>query len=192
MMCDADWGTLDRALGKRTSTLGVMLLLNGVPTAWKATKHSNSGGITKDSPMTMAVLSVAESELYAMSALCQLGLNFHYVLEEMGIMQRPSPIIAQTDSAAAIGFASGSGKKTKIRHVDQRMEWVQELKDIDLFDWVHVPSAINKADILTKVLDKVKFKYAMDYILHGIVPQDHLDKVELKRQLEAFAGNRMI
>ena len=133
--------------------------------------------------MTMAVLSVAESELHAMSALCQLGLNFPYILDEMGIMQRPSPITAQTDSAAAMGFAAGSGKKPKIRHVDQRMEWVQELKDIDLFEWVHVPSAINKADILTKVLDKVKFGYAMEYILNGVIPQDHLDKVRAKAEL---------
>ena len=182
MMCDADWATLDVGLAKRTSTLGVILLLNGAPVAWKATNHSNSGGLTSDCPMTMGVLSVAESELYAMSALCQnlMGLNLHYVLEEMGIMARPSPIIAHTDSEAAMGFAKGSGKKTKIRHIDQRMEWVKELKDINLFQWVHVPSAINKADILTKVLDKVKFQYAMDYILKGVVPPEHLQKLKLK------------
>ena len=39
MMCDADWATLDVGLAKRTSTLGVILLLNGAPVAWKATKH---------------------------------------------------------------------------------------------------------------------------------------------------------
>ena len=106
--------TLDVGLAKRTSTLGVLLLLNDAPLAWKATKHSNSGGLTSNCPMTMGVLSVAESELYAMSALCQMGLNLHYVLEEMGIMTRPSPIVAHTDSEAAMGFAKGSGKKTKI------------------------------------------------------------------------------
>ena len=55
-----------------------------------------------------------------------------------------------------------------------------------MFEWVHVPSAINKADILTKVLDKVKFGYAMEYILNGVIPQDHLDKVKLKMDLEAL------
>jgi hypothetical protein len=134
----------------------------------------------------MGVLSVAESELYAMSQLCQMALNFHYVLEEMGIMQRPSPMIARTDSAAAIGFAKGQGKKTKIRHIDQRMEWVQELKDMELFDWVHVPTQINKADIMTKVLDRVKFKWAMDWILKGIVPPDYLQKQLLKEEASAI------
>jgi len=184
LFCDADWATLDLGMAKRTSTLGVMITLNGAPVYWKATKHSNSGGLTKGCPMTMGVLSVAESELYAMSSLCQLGLNYHYVLEEMGIMKRPSPLIARTDSAAAIGFAEGKGKKTKIRHIDQRMEWVQELKNMDLFDWQHVPTDINKADIMTKVLDKVNFQYAMDWILKGVTPPNYLKKMALKEEQE--------
>jgi hypothetical protein len=139
--------------------------------------------------MTMAVLSVAESELYAMSALCQMALHHSFVLEEMGIMERPKPMVCQTDSAAAMGFASGSGKKTKIRHIDQRMEWVQELKDMDLFEWVHVRSAINKADIMTKVLEASKFYEAMDWILRGVVPPEHQKKQEL-RDIEETAPSR--
>ena len=89
-----------------------------------------------------------------------------------------------------MGFASGSGKKTKIRHIDQRMEWVQELKDMDLFEWVHVRSAINKADIMTKVLEASKFYEAMDYILRGIVPIEHEQKQELRDIEEATPSKK--
>ena len=53
-----------------------------------------------------------------------------------------------------------------MKHIDARMDWVCELRDMDAIEPVHVPTAQNKSDILTKVLEKGEHIRQVEMILH--------------------------
>ena len=65
----------------------------------------------------------------------------------------PKRIIVQVDSETARSFSNNSCKKSKLKHIDCRQEWVQVLRDKDILKCVHIPRTENLADLFTKILD---------------------------------------
>jgi hypothetical protein len=76
---------------------------------------------------------------------CRVGLPF------------PKRIIVQVDSETARSFSNNSCKKSKLKHIDCRQEWVQVLRDKDILKCVHIPGTENLADLFTKILDPGDF-----------------------------------
>jgi hypothetical protein len=117
---------------------GVMILLNGVPVHWR----SNRQPVTADSP--------ACAEIYALKEGVKDGRLFTWVAEEMG-MNVSWPFVVQVDNKQAISFQQDTCINSKIRgSIDMRMEWVDELRDLDVVNTIHVSGEDNLADILTK------------------------------------------
>ena len=56
------------------------------------------------------------------------------------------------DNTTAEAFANNNAKKTKLKHIDARQEWVKVLRDKSILVPVHVPTKRNLADIFTKIL----------------------------------------
>ena len=52
-----------------------------------------------------------------------------------------------------------------MKHIDVRQEWVQILRDHDIFSLVHVPTIHNLADIGTKILLYPTFVKLRDMIM---------------------------
>jgi hypothetical protein len=78
------------------------------------------------------------------------------VADEMGL-DFPKPFFLQMDNTAAIAFSKNTCFKSKLKHIDVRQEWVRTLRNKDIMLPVHVSSALNLADILTKILSTAEF-----------------------------------
>ena len=75
------------------------------------------------------------------------------------------PVKLEMDNAAAKIFCEGSANKTRLKHIDARQEWIQVLRNKDLFIATYVPTEENLADLFTKILPKAVFTYLRDKVL---------------------------
>ena len=82
----------------------------------------------------------------------------------------PNELELYVDAAAAIAFATNVGSKTRMKHLDIRLEWIQELRDSNLVEIIKVSTDEQRADPFTKILERVAFKKALPFI------QDDLDQ----------------
>jgi hypothetical protein len=102
-----------------------------------------------------ADVSSAASELYAAGTCVMDVLALSYVASEANIAF-PSPFVLQVDNAAAQAFACQRryAGRSRLRHIDARLEWVRCLRDSALVEVVHVDTHdnLNLADLFTKAL----------------------------------------
>lgn len=108
--------------------------------------------------------SVGEAETYAVGNAAKSIMSLQYNSEEMGL-PFPKRIICQVDSDTAKSFSNNSCKKSKLKHIDCRQEWVQVLRDKNILKCVHVPGTENLADLFTKILDPGDFIRQRDTIM---------------------------
>ena len=80
-------------------------------------------------------------------------------------LSMPKPFKIEVDNQAAIIFTKGNAQKTKMKHIDCRLEWVRILHNKNIVKVEHVPTKENLADIFTKILDKSTFEYLRSKIL---------------------------
>jgi hypothetical protein len=110
--------------------------------------------------------SSAAAETYALGTFASEVLAYSYVVEEAGIPV-PRPVIIQVDNMAALAFSkqtSHSGR-SKLRHIDCRLQWLKVLRDSNLIQCVHVSTEHNVADLFTKALDTPTFTRHRDSIM---------------------------
>ena len=71
----------------------------------------------------------------------------------------PSVITLQVDNAACEAYANQTrySGRSRLRHIDARLEWLQCLRDSRLVRTTHVPSPENLSDWLTKPLKLAVF-----------------------------------
>ena len=86
------------------------------------------------------------------------------LIREMGI-KFPKPFTLQVDNDAARAFAEDTVVRTKLKHIDTRQEWVQILRNKNICNPVHVSTADNLADILTKILKPATFIKLRDQLM---------------------------
>ena len=67
------------------------------------------------------------------------------------------PLHIKIDNTAAIAFANGRVRRSKLKHIDVRQEWVQALRDHSVVQAEYVNTKSNKADFFTKILDNETF-----------------------------------
>ena len=63
------------------------------------------------------------------------------------------PYDLRADNATAIAFSKGNVRRSKLKHIDVRQQWVEWLRDKDLVNLTHVDTKLNLADFFTKLLD---------------------------------------
>ena len=101
-------------------------------------------------------VSSGAAEIYAASVALNEILHLSYVAEEMGAPM-DKPLCIKIDNTAAIAFANGRVRRSKLKHIDVRQEWVQALRDHAVVRTEYVNSKLNKADFFTKILDNETF-----------------------------------
>ena len=67
------------------------------------------------------------------------------------------PLVLQVDNAAAVAFAKGRVRRTKMKHIDVRQAWVMALRDSNVVQVEKVGTDDNLADLFTKILDYDRF-----------------------------------
>ena len=115
-------------------------------------------------PELHADISLAAAEIFAASVALNELLHLGYVTSELGL-DFPKPICLEVDNATAIVFSKDQVRRSKLRHIDARMAWVEALRDDKLVKLIKVDTAENLADLNSKLLNPVRFHYLVDKIL---------------------------
>ena len=142
---DSDWAgsySVDQDTHSRT---GVLVTYNGVPVDWMSAKQ------------LCIATSSGDAESRALASGVQRGLQIQYIAEEL-LIATPSVLHIWVDAEAAIGFARNNGGGTKMKHLDIRMQWVQEIRDKKKIKIHKVAGPHNRSDFFTKLMTKSEFK----------------------------------
>ena len=112
-----------------------------------------SGGVLVCHPLVKdlhADVSSAASEIYAVSVALSEFLHMSYVSDEMG-GSIDLPLEVRVDNAAAVAFIGGNTRRSKLRHIDVRQQWVAQLQDAEVCKLIKVDTKENLADPFTKM-----------------------------------------
>ena len=156
----------DRQLGTRSHS-AFMALLNNSPVHWRSRKQ----------PKT--VCSPAHAEIYALSEGVREARYLQWVLADMGV-ELPWPILVNVDNTQAISFCNQTCLDSKLKGmIDNRDQWVKELKDdsIVTVDWVD--TRLNKADILSKCLAGTQFREQVVMTSNGCLKNSKVKRQEI-------------
>jgi hypothetical protein len=148
VIMDASWGGLRDERG----TSGYVLKYRGV--------------VIKTNSRTQSVvaLSSAEAEILALAEAVKDAMLLRTILKEIGI---DTVITAWSDSTACIlsTFRRGLGR---LRHMDLRLAWLQDLVREKVLVMRHIPTERNTADVLTKSLPLQRhLRHTTDLGLHN-------------------------
>ena len=113
-------------------------------------------------------MSSAAVEIYAAGNATLDILGYSYVVEELGLPFE-KPFYLEIDNDAARIWIRGSGGRTKLKHIDCRQEWVLTLRDKKLLVPVHIDTALNRADLFTKILPPKIFIIHRDELMKPCV-----------------------
>ena len=136
---------------------------NGMVVDWRSTIKSYAT-CTRELTEAHPDVSSGAAEIYGASTATQDILALKYITEEAN-MFFPMPIELQVDNSTCKAFADDTVVKSRMKHIDVRQEWVQILRDRNIFNIIHVPTDINVADIGTKILLYPTFLKLRDMIM---------------------------
>ena len=136
---------------------------NGMVVDWRSTIKSYAT-CTRELTEAHPDVSSGAAEIYGASTATQDILALKYITEEAN-MFFPLPIELQIDNETCKAFADDTVVKSRMKHIDVRQEWVQTLRDRDVFKLIHVPTMYNVADIGTKILLYPTFVRLRDMIM---------------------------
>ena len=136
---------------------------NGMVVDWRSTIKSYAT-CTRELTEAHPDVSSGAAEIYGASTATQDILALKYITEEAN-MFFPLPIELQIDNDTCKAFGDDTVVKSRMKHIDVRQEWVQTLRDHDIFSLVHVPTIHNIADIGTKILLYPTFLKLRDMIM---------------------------
>ena len=114
-----------------------------------------------------ADISVAASEIYALSETANRALGLSYRAEE-ALLPFPLPMTIHVDNSAAIVFQSARAPRSRLVHLDCRLTWVKQLRDGGVFSVIHTPTLENKSDMFTKAMTPQPFQRLRDKIMREL------------------------
>ena len=139
--CDADYAG-DIVSAK--STTGYLILLAGGIISWKSKLQS------------IIAQSTTEAEYIAINAVIKEAVYIKALLEELGYYkQNKFPIY--TDNNGALLLAKNPIFHERTKHIAVKYHYIRDLIIKGIIDLNYIPSKDQKADGLTKPLDRTKF-----------------------------------
>ena len=130
--------------------------------ACKTTRRSTSGGVvlfggaalkTYSSTQGSIATSVGEAEYYAALKGAAEGLGVQALARDLGLEVE---VRLWSDSTSARGIACRRGLSGRTRHMETKFLWLQEAVARKRLHWGKVHTAVNPADLLTKVKSRAE------------------------------------
>jgi len=141
--------------GELRSRMGISIRFNGYLIGW-ISKH-----------ITGIMVSSGEAEIFALSEAIRQALHLQYIGQEIGL-EMPEKIPIMVDAAAAIAFAENTMGVGRMKHLDLRSAWIQEMKNCGKIQIIKVDGTANDADFFTKILPAGEFREAADTMTQEI------------------------
>ena len=135
----------------RRSRSGYIATFNGCPIMWRSRMQP------------IITLSSTEAEYVALCEAAKEAVWLRRVLTELGFKQ--GPITIYVDNKGAIELATQRKTNMRTKHIDIRYHWIREKVEQGIIRLVHVASAHNIADLLTKIVGAVKARQLLEHIM---------------------------
>jgi hypothetical protein len=136
---DADWaGDLDN----RRSTTGYIFKIFGGAVAWKSRRQPTVAN------------STTEAEYMASSDATRQAIWIRLFLNGLGLDDGTKPFLILNDNNGAIALTKNPVHHERSKHIDIKHHFIREKVEDNTVTLLHVPSADNLADLLTKYLPK--------------------------------------
>jgi hypothetical protein len=140
--CDADWAA---CRDERKSHTGYVIYLGNSPVIWKSTKQK------------CIALSTQEAEYIAMTECGKEVQWISHLLDEIGLKDFCQyPVKVNCDNQAAIALATNPMVTSRSKHIELRYHFIRNLVMENKVHIDYVPSKLNRADVFTKGLQKVR------------------------------------
>jgi hypothetical protein len=144
--CDADWGG---DLIDRRSTTGYVFLLNDHPVSWRSHKQ------------TSVATSSTEAEYQALSSAVKETIWLRMFMNEIGFPQQ-APTMIQQDNQSTISLAHNPMQHNRTKHIDIAHHHIRECIEENKIAITYIPTSEIIADVMTKVLMRIKFEHCRD------------------------------
>jgi hypothetical protein len=139
---DADWATRRTT---RRSVSGYVVCMGDVPVSWASSRQVG------------AASSSCEAEYVAISDCVRRVCELRNFLASIG-RKLTGPTVVRTDSQSAIHALHGPVIARRLRHINIRMHKTRQAINNGDIEIVKVPTELNRADGLTKVLPRASFE----------------------------------
>ncbi|KAG7588878.1 Reverse transcriptase RNA-dependent DNA polymerase [Arabidopsis suecica] len=149
------------------STTGHIFYLNECPITWCSQKQEN------------VALSSCEAEFMAATEAAKQAIWLQKLLQEV-TKKYCEKVLILIDNKSAIALTRNPVFHGRSKHIHKRYHFIRECIQNELVEVEHVPGEIQKADILTKALGRIRFKEMRDLI--GVLDVKKED-FKLKREI---------
>ena len=167
---DSGWAGLHSITGEIRSRPGFIAFYNGMPIDWyTGLQKTVVSNWTEEVPHIAT--SSANAETVAAADSLQRALHISYIASELQL-EVPRPLIIYIDATAAIGFIENTGGGGRMKHLDIKDGWIQQLRDRDIADYWKIDGPINLADFFTKLNDRVVYYQQYEQIQYIPTPED--------------------
>ena len=78
------------------------------------------------------------------------------------------PFTVKIDAAAAIGFINNTGSGGKMKHLDIREAWIQQMRDRKVVQFEKCEGTENLADFFTKLYSPIECERACARLMHPL------------------------
>ena len=170
---DSDHAGNAEVQNKRRSQNGIVATLNGAPVSWTS-KASSVAFASADIGEAHADISSAAAEIYCAGNASMDIMGLSYTVEESGI-PFPKPFVLQIDNSACESFAKADARRSKLKHIDCRQEWIKTLRNKNIMVPKHVDTKKNIADLFTKILDRKTFESLVNMVMKPV----HIEGLQL-------------
>jgi hypothetical protein len=145
---DADYaGDINTA----KSTSGYIFFIANGPISWKSKLQ------------TIIAQSTTEAEYIAINAATKEAIYIKSVLEELGhYKQQKLPLY--TDNNGALLLAKNPIYHERTKHISVKYHYIRGLIEEGVIDLIYINTLNQKADGLTKALEKIKFKVFLQHL----------------------------
>jgi hypothetical protein len=75
----------------------------------------------------------------------------------------------KVDATAAIAFANNTASSGRMKHIDVREAWMQDLRSKKKVRFSKIDGAINPADFMTKILSAEAFTVGHDRLMKPVL-----------------------
>ncbi|XP_042019082.1 secreted RxLR effector protein 161-like [Salvia splendens] len=145
--CDSDYAS---NRDNRRSQTGYVFTLNGTAISWKS-------GLQH-----VVALSTTEAEYMAMTEAVKEAIWLKGILEDFG--EKQDTVEINCDSSSALCLAKHQVFHERSKHIDVRMHFIRDEIQRGEVKMVKISTEHNAADMLTKPLPAMKFKYCLGLV----------------------------
>ncbi|CAA7037490.1 unnamed protein product [Microthlaspi erraticum] len=133
------------------STTGHVFYLNDCPITWGSQKQET------------VALSSCEAEFMAATEAAKQAIWLQELLGE--VIGKPcKKVTIRIDNKSAIALTKNPVFHGRSKHIHRRYHFIRECVENEKVEVEHVAGSVQRADILTKVLGRIKFKEMRDLI----------------------------